>query len=317
MKRILLPSILLTVAGFYSNGQQFQNVFPTSDAIWNIQTTLGGSWKEHYYGLTGDTIINDTLYNKLYFLNDTTLTIDTDDKYAGGFRQEGKKVWFRPNLSFFNEYPEDYPEETLLYDFSKNVEDTIWHNIVFREWSCEMKDSITASIITSTDTDEHGNIIYHTEEYSVWEYDGISELEPMWITDRWMEGIGSLDHGLFWFLSLKTLSGEPQFRLACFKQGDKVIYANNQACDCFCYSTGIEQNSVHFEVVHENSYIHIKSEATAFPCTFKLFSLTGQLVLEKQLQFDENQLSFNQKGIWLYQIQKDKEIIKTGKLISQ
>jgi len=116
-------------------------VFPESDAIWSIKSDdllvggdiyKGGVW---YYGLSGDTIIGDKSYNKFYLLNDTTLNIDSKDIYVGGFRQEGKKVWFRPNSNFFSlSYEDDppYPDETILYDFSKNAGDTIWQLVLAR-----------------------------------------------------------------------------------------------------------------------------------------------------------------------------------------
>ena len=287
-------------------------VFPESDAIWNIQ--IDG--KEYYYGLSGDTIINDTDYNKLYLLNDTTLIIDSADEYLGGFRQEEKTVWFRPSFPPF--YPlydyTPYPEETVLYDFSKNTGDTIWHNVIPDLYYWTMKDSISASIITSIDMDEWGRKIYHTSQYLILQEE---EFIPIGRYDRWAEGIGSINYGLFWFLSQITVGGFPQFHLACFKQGNEVKYMDNAKCNsCFCWSSaGIsEKNRIPLAVVYENNSIRIKGEAPVFPCDFRLFSPTGQLILEQRLQSDEI-IPFNQKGIWLYQVQKNEEVVRTGKIM--
>ena len=64
----------------------------------------------------------------------------------------------------------------------------------------------------------------------------------------------------------------------------------------------------------------MQGELSFFPCELKLFSSTGQLVLEKRLQSNKEIIPVNhQKGIYLYQVQKSKEVVKTGKneVISQ
>ena len=294
-----------------------QNVFPESDAIWNISA----DWKNYHYGLSGDTIFEDKTYNKLYLLNDTTLNIDSEDVYVGGFRQEEKKVWFRPYLpdDYIDYDNPNYPRETLLYDFSKNVGDTIWHNIIphLHLYYWTMGDSITASIIESIDIDDQGYKIYHSRQYGR-HYDG--ELIWMGREDSWIEGIGSISHGLFWFLSDMTLSGRSEFHLACFKQGDEIKYIDKDICNsCFCgYESGIlEQSNIPIDVVPENDCIRIKGEPSIFPCELKLFSPIGQLILEKRLLSDMERIPIDKetRGVYLYQVQKDKETISAGKII--
>jgi len=312
----LIATFLLL--GIYANIYS-QNVFPTSDAIWNIK--IDG--KENYYGLSGDTIIDSKLYNKLYLLNDTTLNIDSGDMYIGGFREEGEKVWFKPNLSsnyFINPLYTQYQEETLLYDFSKSVGDTIWHNIFYNNadiggW--EIGDSITASIITSIDTDEQGRKIYYTQQYLFHSY--YKELIYLGYgrNDNWIEGIGSVQHGLFWFLCDLPLTGFPTFHLICFKQGNEIKYMDANCSSCFSWTTGIlDTNNIPLEIVYENNNIRIKADPTVFPCELKLFSITGQLIFEKQLQSSTEVMLVNQlKGAWLYQVQKNREILKKGKIM--
>ena len=293
-------------------------VFPTSDAIWNIQRDE----EKFYYGLSGDTIISGIVYNKLYLLNDTTLNIDLNDEYIGGFRQEGKKVWFRPSFPpFYPLYDDDlhrpsYPDETLLYDFSKNVGDTIWHNAIPTEgyyWT--VKDSITASIITAIEVDEQERKIYHIE---VCAHDN-AQLFPM-KTDSWIEGIGSVNYGLWWFLTPLPTCVCPEFHLVCFKQGDEVKYINKDYCtSCFCNpleQSVLEKNITPFEVLHENNSIRIKGVPSIFPCELKLFSPMGQLIIEKTLQSDQEKILVNQlKDTYLYQVRKNGKIMKAGKII--
>jgi len=305
-------------------------VFPESNAIWSIQEDyLVGSFPEQElinnvrnYGLYGDTIINEITYNKLYLLNDTTISIDSRDEYLGGFRQEGKKVWFRPSFPPFyplydNRYDPPYPEETLLYDFSKNVGDTIWHNAISSSSYWEMRDSITASIITSINVDEQGREKYHTCQYVYNAHH--KEFMPLGNCDSWIEGIGSVKYGLFWFLTDLPTCPCPVSHLNCFKQGNEVKYINNLKCNlCFCSTlTGVStENNISLEIIHENNNVWIKGESSIFPCDLKLFSPVGQLILERRLQSDTEKIPVNQlKGIYLYQIQKNKETVKTGKII--
>jgi hypothetical protein len=67
-----------------------QNYFPTSNAIWNESILNYNS----YYGLLGDTLINDMNYSKLYQFSDTVLSIENIQKYIGAIRNEGQKVFF-------------------------------------------------------------------------------------------------------------------------------------------------------------------------------------------------------------------------------
>jgi hypothetical protein len=289
--------------------------FPTSDAIWNIQLD-----RLYFYGLSGDTLIEDKSYNKLYLLYDTDLNIDSRDKYVGGFRQEDKKVWFRPSRDFFyllyNDSP--YPEETILYDFSKNVGDTIWHNSIIFGSHWAMKDSTAASIITSIDMDEQNHKIYHVELYEF--YDGaLSRISLR--RESWIEGIGGIYHGLFWFLSMRPTCICPDYRLVCFKQGNEIKYTNNPDCNsCFeCSVPGVdisEKNIISLEIVYENNNIRVKGgDPSVFPYELKLFSPIGQLILEKKLQSDKEEIPVNQlKGVYLYQVYKNNKTVKTGKI---
>jgi len=308
----ILISIICVCTLFQVQAQ----VFPESDAIWNIQ--IDG--KKHYYGLSGDTIISDIVYNKLYLLNDTTLNIGKNDEYIGGFRQEGKKVWFRPSFPLFYPLYDDlpYPEETLLYDFSKNVGDTIWHNSIPGLFYWNLRDSISASIIMSIDIDELGREIYHTCQFVSHLND--NDLYFSGRCDSWIEGIGSVEHGLFWFLSSITWGGEPVFHLNCFKQEEDIKYINKDYCtSCFYCSSDVsilEKNNVPLEVVHKNNSIRIIGKSSVFPCELKLFSPIGQLISEKILQSDKEEMPVNQKGVLLYQVQKKNgEVIKKGKIM--
>jgi len=306
----ILLSILLTGLG---EQMQPQNVFPTSGAIWNIH--IDGI--EHYYGLTGDTIFNDTIYNKLYLLNDTTLVIDHNDVYIGGLRQEEKKVWFRPD-----NFPHIFglgEKESLLHDFSKNVGDTIWHNIFGPQLEWYMRDYVTNSVIVDIYNDNYSRLVYDVNFYL---YEKDYNHNFFLKRETWVEGIGSIKKGLFLFLYEPDMTGFPAINLGCIKQNNEVIFIDNKNCkacfDCYFengYGNIWRNNCTSLKVISYNNAIIINGEQEHFPNDFILFSTLGQLVLQRKLQSNNEEILFNQKGIWIYQIQKNNEIIKTGKLI--
>ena len=251
-------------------------------------------------------------------LNDTTLNIDSEDVYVGAFRQEAKKVWYRPASFERNYFYEDPEGETLLYDFSKNVGDTIWHNLLYVR-DCYMGENITASIVHSV-TIQNDKLIYNTFQYVNNGLDGYGfiDLYPTAQYDSWVEGIGGLNNGLFWFLYYPPMSGGSFYKLACFKQGNEVKYVNNTCNMCFCSGSSAdisEKSSLLLEIIQISDHIRIKGESSIFPCRLSLFAPMGQLILEKLFQSDKDEALINQKGIWLYQIQKENRIIKTGKII--
>ncbi len=73
-------------------------------------------------GMIGDTLINSKTYQKIYSLTDTIVSEENIDQYTGAIREEGKRI-FRINPSS--------SKEELVFDFSKNVNDTILFDNTF------------------------------------------------------------------------------------------------------------------------------------------------------------------------------------------
>ncbi len=306
---------------------QVQDVFPTSGAIWNVQP-YGGA--EIYYGLTGDTIINDTTYNKLYLLNDTTLNIDKDDIYVGGIRQKDQKVWFRLNvqnhlasLSYLNSHwhQNEGSFETLLYDFSKNKGDTIWQDCILGGSYIEVYKQITASIIHEVTETDNQKTYYVEQNYN----EGSGSLFPfipfMNGRDTWVKGIGSLK-GLFWFLYSAPMSGGTAYRLNCFKQGNEVKYIDKDCASCFnnpIVDIHDNKSSSISVLLHENQ-LSVQGDASVFPCQIKLYNVLGQLHLSEIIYSDSKAIHLPKEAgdVYLFQLinKKDESILRTGKLIN-
>lgn len=274
--------------------------FPDSNAIWNVNIRSTG---EILYGLKGDTLINDTLYNKLYTLSDTILSVENLQDYIGGFRQEGQKVWFRPAYWSY--------QDILLYDFSASIGDTIWNNggahynysqqIVFgygHEYS----------IIQGIDTENGIKTYFITRG---------TDQSP----GKWYEGIGS-NFGLFGSIVQFPLAGDT-YNLACFKHNDTVKYQNNLKCNkCFCGgggSGGIDEKKYNTEWISiftnpSKNLLAIEVQKPYSKIMVEIFDEQGSVVYKKETLNSPITLDAFMRGIYFIKLSVDDETI-TKKII--
>lgn len=233
MKKYIFILIIFITSKVYS-----QTHFPDSNAIWNVNyiNSVGTPTDEMLYGLKGDTLINDTLYNKLYALSDTILSVENLEVYIGGFRQEGQKVWFKPKYGNVNEF--------LLYDFAAQIRDTIWHNVGL---TTEYDKGQTVLVFNSNYyfisvvLDKYINNGF--EKYNVETGPFDKQMGFLWsVRHDWIDGIGSAT-GIFWQHYVPPLSNPYTKELGCFKHNDTVKYQSNLKCNkCFCSGfSGIDE----------------------------------------------------------------------------
>jgi hypothetical protein len=212
MKNLLLSSILTSITLLTYAQTYFP--FPNSNAIWNNKSYWSPYILIERYGIYGDTIVNNKLYNKLYLIeNDSTLNINNMTYYAAIRENNAKQIF----VKFTN-----YNDEILIYDFSLNIGDTIHSNSPngYLSWlTCTISDIDTIEL----------------ENYQFRRRFRINNSGEYWI-----EGIGS-EGGLFYPIS-EYLAGTTN-DLLCFKQNDTLIYINNPECDkCFCSLATAIQN---------------------------------------------------------------------------
>ena len=267
-----------------------QDVFPDSNAIWNVQIVNSEDYPtdEILYGLKGDTLINDTLYNKLYVLSDTALEKNNLKDYLGGIRKENQKIWFK--LSHLN--------SILLYDFSATVGDTIWHNgsLTFSYEENHLFDNGNAYSIVQ-DISNNGYI------YTIIRRDGF--------TDNWVKGIGS-SYGLFGSIVAFPLSGE-SYHLACFKHNDTVKYKDNLMCNkCFCRNlNGLnKKNNKEFINVFPNpatNTLTVKINNLYSDIRLEIIDETGRSVYHKNYLNNPIYLNNSSKGIYFLKLTIDNE----------
>jgi len=311
MKTRLLLLILMTLFMGVKTSHASE-VFPTSDAIWVIHMYNNGTY-QYVYGLSGDTLINEMTYQKLYLLNDTTLTIDSEDIYVAGIRQTPEmQVFIQPadkkDGSKFEEY--------LMYDFGEEVGEEIIHGKKPRmgwdyngpTFESVIKENISEviSYLSNISEDEFGLIFYL--------YTPLGEY--------WRKGIGSLS-GLFFSPFDYTLGdGFQGCELVCMKENDKVKYMLEDCTSCFnkpFYGTGIEnqaKRSIAVAYNTEEGNIQIKIDNESIYSIFSLIKLDGLKILEDRLSdtYTSINVSHIPKGIYVHVI-KNESTTQSGKLI--
>lgn len=298
---------------------QAQNIFPKDSTVWNV---LLGEYKTNQtqiiYALHGDTIINDTVYSKLYLMNDSLYHIDNNDLYYGGIRQEGQRVYFRyVNDEYLSEYLPTV-KECLLYDFSKNIGDSIehgWMPVLIPKLETLFPDAsryeYAKSCVQDVSMDSKGRKHIRVNINSSF-------------GDEWVEGVGSFE-SFFWALRLISGSGDVGVHLRCMKVKDKVEYLQDVCESCyyqkeagacevreektgrFCVFSDFNEKCVHL-VLKENSNL---------PCLINIFDMKGNKVIEEQLNEISSDVYFSDDmtGIFIYQIKDDSSILQNGKII--
>lgn len=172
--------------------------FPDSNAVWSYVLCdicqigpCSPPCYSYYYNIKGDTMINSINYNKLYQTWDSSLT---NLAYYGSLREDSFKRVYYVSVNDTNEF--------LLYDFSKNVGDTIWgFDIVFN----------IDSVLLMNNQYRKRFIMSNGEEV--------------------IEGIGNKTRDLLYQYS------EVLPQLLCFKQNDTLLVMNDT--DCYIYYVGV------------------------------------------------------------------------------
>lgn len=260
-KYILLLIGLFATIWIYS--QDYYS-FPDSNAIWNeysihVEYPQSVAYKIRY-GIIGDTVIDNKTYSKIYRLIDDTCLNINNAEYFGALREENKQIF-----TITTYHGED---EILLYDFSKEVGDTIFSN------SPEgyMEYPVIISSIDTVELEDGSN------RKRFWLQGGYYSL----LDECWIEGFGSI-HGLYSpIFAIITNYYEPH--LSCFKQNEFTIYLNNYSCDkCFC-SLGTSINEIS------------ELKINIYPNPF-----SGKINIESKKEYSEIRI-YNTKGtlVWKF-----------------
>jgi hypothetical protein len=191
IKRTIFSSIVFLFV--WTGDTLAQNVpFPESNAVWKVsQTTIAGPIP-FFVALCGDTVLGGNHYSQFVGLQvDSQLNI-TDSGFAGGLRNDGNAVYFKP----FGSEP-----EYLLYDFNLQAGNVI---SLYSSALGEYIDRHVDSVKTQDLAGQPRKVIYFAPS------------ENWMPAERWIEGIGSSYGPLG-----RSVEPFPDFgdQLLCFQHG--------------------------------------------------------------------------------------------------
>ncbi len=306
MKNLIISTILILLVIPNLKGQDYYS-FVSEKPQWNVylensmcQTSVDTSLLRYYF--EGDTIINDTTYQKLII--ETGDTANPEIRTAGGIREVGKKVYYigedclgHPNY-----------EEVLLYDFSKKVGDTIIHKMTSGCLTFYSEILEIDSIKTGDNyrkrfkVDNHGG--YHNPDY-------------------WVEGIGSIKNGLLGHITDIPTCGYRYWEHVCYKENEEVKYLNPAYSDCYPINV---ISSVNTDLRVENikiypnpvfNKLHIVNIPDNKDWRVKIINSLGQSVFEDKLNLKNYHIDLsNENGLLIIMlIDSNGQIIKTEKII--
>ena len=281
LKIYTLLALLLMTGGVKMQAQEYLPIAQKGNEWHTLSTTLFG-YSNYVNWCSGDTIIGNVRYMKIMgILN------NGDPHLFTVLREENGKVWKRHlNTSV----------ETLLYDFTASVGDTL----CFGEPGAPfVLDSI--SMVQIGDVDRR----------KFWfglEYDGLGNPRAK---ETWVEGIGS-DFGLLWSGYYGVYDG--WHCLLCFHQYGELVWQNLEYNTCSYPYDAVEENkdseiSVYPNPVRDRVVIEGIEIAEV-----EVYNALGQMV--KTIQ-GTNEISVADlpQGVYLLRIADMEEKVYTNKIM--
>ena len=299
-KNIVL--LILSVVCFSSYSQtNVYHPFPELNAEWNVAQVSSGSCKDIKYILNGaDTTIQSSTYHKItktevnyaLFSNsmcDYNTVINVNTSYAGAIRNDSlaKKVYYViPTVN----------TDTLLFDFSLNIGDTIRTYIAT---TCSNRRVVYIdSVLVGINYRKRWNT---TECY----FGGQNV--------QFIEGVGS---------NLGLIERIPSFgiyniigSLSCFSKNSQSLYPTNSASNCPLINSIQNYNSEINSQVDINSFnkiINVKQVSSNYT-NYLIYSITGSVITKGIIE--SSNITINLKdvidGIYFMSLTgKEQQIVK-------
>jgi hypothetical protein len=250
-----LTIILISTCTLLTFGQGYYPLIE-DNKTWNVLNIIstGGwppldtSYNTSSYYISGDSIINNIQYKKLYETNEE---IPVTWNLRGLIREDSaKRVWLR--------WPMNANEE-LLYDFSLSIGD---------------------SLILRNDT----SIYYSVDSISIVNINGdtrnkywISQDDLSW-QESWIEGIGS-SKGITKSGMAKAVGGWSW--LLCMSDTGQLVFINPNYNTCYLNSTAIkESNKLLFQIFPNptKDKIVIENKENITIKSISILNVTGQII---------------------------------------
>ncbi len=305
MKKFFLMFLVAVVANAYG-----QSDFPLSNAIWNVdKVNADGPYEHTLYATIGDTLINDTAYSILSIINDTVIGDEMPDTHLAGYiRNEGEKVLLRCDGG-----------EITLYDFSKTIGDTIWHNgylAYFYQNEIGFVPDQQYFKYMSIINNRYVEDGLEKYEVSIGYYDDEHSFDELY-RDVWIRGVGS-ERGLIrhlWYPPMSDMDRYYDNTLKCLKHNGIVKYFNDPQCSrCFCWYDTSEipnetaDNSISIYPNPACNTISIEVEKEYTELTIEIMDEMGKLVYSNNEIDKPISLDGFSAGIYFVQLNIDGKV---------
>ncbi|MFH1121019.1 MAG: T9SS type A sorting domain-containing protein [Bacteroidota bacterium] len=199
----MVITVMILLSSLTSMSQSFND--PGNQ--WNTRFSAGWSfYNTEIFRFSGDTMIMNTFYNKLYMTRDSTSGASWN--YAGAIREwEGRVYTYLPG-SF---------EEGLLYDYTLEAGDTAF---IINDWCREPFPIVCVSTDSIGINGSNRKTLLFEFPYS-----------------QWIEGIGSLQGPIY--SGIDYCVTDVYYDLLCYYNNDKLLYINPSANSCYETNVGI------------------------------------------------------------------------------
>ncbi len=261
-----LTLVLSIFISFHSFAQQYFP-FPTEDAQWNglnwVYVPNMVNWLYNYeYIQSGDTVINDISYHKIYYENSDA----GDYFYLGAIREdENRQIFFFPSL--------EYPDTDAWHHFPNNTSEHLLYTFDNLEVGMEYEIGSFNIYIQSIDS-----ILLNDDYRKRYEvHGGMLEIE------YWIEGIGS-DKDL-----LSIYSGgqfENTLYTLCYTDTE-IYYINSPNGEDSCQyhvPVGIEEKKDDGILIYPNpvdKVLTIEWLDINTPALVNIYNVQGQMLLQQ------------------------------------
>ena len=305
MKKYLLI-LFLSLCFVNGNAQAWiYHPMPESNAVWRVDDQnafpcfIPGLYSSYQYTLVGDTIIGIYTYKKIFISGLTDICFGTPTGFnflRGALRNDtvNKKVYFRPLVS-------NALRDTLLYDFSLQVGDTLYGTYNSDPYP---NSNFTIDIIDSVLV---GNAYHRRFSHAGGSF-------------SYIEGVGSAT-GL---LEPLTMPIDDIIQLMCFSHNSEFYPSSISSCPLIDYTIGISeinssndiltispnpfssQTTITFSEAQKNTTIRITDMLGQ---EIKTINFTGKL-----LTLDKGEMN---AGIYFVQTTDEKNNVSNKKIIIQ
>lgn len=270
MKRIIFLICFSILLSYHPNAQDYVP-FPTSNAEWKINhfSIFGGNFTQRVV-MSGDTMINNKTYQKIFSNNPYSTNTEDSLFYSLALREEEKKIYFVDNGTV---------EEHLLYDFTKEVGDSV---TIFATFGNSTIVPITSKI-DAIDSIQLIDGSYRKQYFFEW------------YNEYWIEGIGSTFKPLEPFDNISDNS----YTLECFSDNEKLVYSlNSTSCDGFVNVSNPKNNNdiAVFPNPFQDNLTVINNSENSRIKNISIFDFLGRIFFKSE-NTNGKKMEFNLKNI--------------------